>query len=254
MSGDDVGMDTAAFLGEVATHGIALADSAERAGVDAEVPSCPTWMVRDLVGHVGMVHRWAGEHVRHGRPSPGQHSELVTAPAEGLFDWFREGHAGLLAALADCPEDRDCFTFLAGAAPGRAFWARRQAHETAIHRADAESALGRVPDLDRGLALDGIGELLEGFYGRPGGTLHADPPVTLRVAPDDADVSWWLQIGPAGRIVSRDAAGPVDCTLHGRSVDLYLDLWNRTPAAPISVDGDARVHDLWRERARVAWS
>ena len=42
-------------------------------------------------------------------------------------------------------------------------WARRQAHETAIHRYDAESASGDVNGFDLDFAVDGIDEILVGF-------------------------------------------------------------------------------------------
>ena len=85
-----------------------------------------------------------------------------------------------------------------------AFWARRQAHETAIHRVDAEAAAGSTPTYDAAFAIDGIAELLEGFYARPRGRLVADPGFTLRAAPDDSDVSWTIQVGPEARVVAGD--------------------------------------------------
>ena len=59
--------------------------------------------------------------------------------------------------------------FLRDSPAPREFWARRQAHETTIHRADAVAAgLGRRPrsaelDLDPAFAVDGLDELLTGF-------------------------------------------------------------------------------------------
>ena len=52
------------------------------------------------------------------------------------------------------------------------FWARRQSHETMVHRADAELAVGRDVVLDAGLAADGIDEWLASVtdprYRQPG--------------------------------------------------------------------------------------
>ena len=42
---------------------------ADRAGLEAPVPTCPDWTVLDLVAHQGMVHRWARRLVRGERPS-----------------------------------------------------------------------------------------------------------------------------------------------------------------------------------------
>jgi uncharacterized protein (TIGR03083 family) len=157
----------------------------------------------------------------------------------------------LVQALRAASDDLVAYTFLADAGPARTFWARRQAHETAIHRADAEAALGSTPDFDRDFAVDGIAELLEGFYARSGGKLVADPPITLRVAPSDAAVSWRVEVRPDGRTITRDADGAADCTLSGTAGDIYLNLWNR--GGTVQVTGDDRAVQLWHRLARVRW-
>ena len=43
----------------LAAAGDQLAARAERAGVEAPVPTCPEWTVEQLVAHQGTVHRWA---------------------------------------------------------------------------------------------------------------------------------------------------------------------------------------------------
>jgi hypothetical protein len=44
-------------------QGDLLADAAERAGLDASVPPCPSWQVKDLLRHTGYIHRWAARHI-----------------------------------------------------------------------------------------------------------------------------------------------------------------------------------------------
>ena len=63
-----------------------------------------------------------------------------------LLAWFRAGHASLAETLTEADPALVCATFMAAPSP-LAFWARRQAHETAIHRADAEIAAGAWPEL-----------------------------------------------------------------------------------------------------------
>ncbi len=104
------------------------------------------------------------------------------------------------------------------------------------------------------MALDGIAELLEGFYGRRGGSLRAEAPFTLRVAPSDTDVSWHVTVRPDGPEITRDGTGGADCTMRGAAPDLYVQLWNRPPAAPVTVEGDTSVLTRWKELARVTWS
>src|ERR1700761_2848130 len=53
-----------AYLGQLTRDGVLLADAAERAGLEAGVPGCPAWQVRDLLRHQAYVHAWAARHVR----------------------------------------------------------------------------------------------------------------------------------------------------------------------------------------------
>ena len=246
-------MEITAHIAALDEQGEGLAAAAGQAGLAADVPTCPRWTVRQLLEHTGKVHRWAATHVREGRAAFGGGSpRMATPPADGLLDWFVEGHAALVAALRAAPADLDCWSFLPSPSP-LAFWARRQAHETAIHRADADSARGAVPTYDAPFAADGIGELLGGFYARRGGPLRADPPCSLLVVPTDAGQHWHVALDPDGRRISADADLPADCTVRGPASDLYLLLWNRQPARPPQISGDEAVMELWRERAQIKW-
>jgi uncharacterized protein (TIGR03083 family) len=168
-----------------------------------------------------------------------------------LFDWFRQGHAALVETLETVPDDTRAFTFL-DAPSARAFWARRQAHETAIHRADAEGASGPVTPYDAQFAADGIDELTRGFASRPG-KLTADPPRVLRIDGADSSRIWWLTIGPEGLVVT-DVGTDADCWVHGPTSDLYLLLWNRRTTDGLQVAGDPSLLDLWRDVHQVRWS
>jgi uncharacterized protein (TIGR03083 family) len=238
----------------VQEHGVALADAAERAGIDASVPTCPGWVVRDLVGHLGQVHRWAAAFVTTGATDPGGVSPADVPTDETLLAWFRDGHAALVDALTNAPADVACWAFLPAPSP-LAFWARRQAHETAIHRVDAESAAGDAVGFAPAFAVDGLDELLLGFFSRKRGRLVADPPLALGLRTTDAssDDSWTVVIGPDGREVTRGSATG-DCVVSGAASDLYQFLWNRLPVDAVTVDGDAAVLDLWQDKARITWS
>ncbi|MEV4690638.1 maleylpyruvate isomerase family mycothiol-dependent enzyme [Micromonospora echinospora] len=237
-------------------EGVRLAEAARRAGLDAPVPTCPGWQVRDLLRHVGGVHRWAMAHVITGRRQPFSDREeaefFAAVDDDELSDWFREGHRALVDTLAAADESVECWMFLPAPSP-LAFWARRQAHETAVHRADAESAISTVPHWDPSFAADGIDELLSGFFGRPGGRLVADPSRSMALVPTDIDAGWTFHIEPAGR---RLVAGemPAQLTIVGPASELYLLLWNRSGTERLELRGDAAVLDLWRTRATVTWN
>jgi uncharacterized protein (TIGR03083 family) len=234
-----------------------LADAAAEAGLDAAVPSCPDWVVRDLVRHQGGVHRWAMGHLT-GPRTELWHVELDEVvgewPADAdLLGWFADGHAALIAALADADPDLNCAALFPG--PPRAVWARRQAHETTVHGVDAELATGRKPvPVPAPLAADGIDELLTCFITRRGGRLRADRVTRLRVSCTDHPASWLVSIEPDQVVTTPDGTGDADCQLSGPASDVYLALWNRGSDEGLAVDGDQSVLALFADRVRVRWS
>src|SRR2546430_11806167 len=56
-------MEIAEHVNALRREGEWLADAAERAGLDAPVPPCAPWQVKDLLRHTGYVHRWAARHI-----------------------------------------------------------------------------------------------------------------------------------------------------------------------------------------------
>lgn len=244
-------MDVAEHIDQLIAQGHALAASAEKAGLDADVPTCPDWKVRDLVQHIGQVHRFAMSYVATGRTTPPGDGDTRAEPPhdDELFDWLRAGHAALVEALQSAPDDLECWAFLPAPSP-RAFWARRQAHEAAIHRADADAAAGVATTYDAAFAADGVDELLLGFFARPRGRLVSDPPVRLGFRATDTDDAWTMTIGPESRSTTRER-GDVDCTVSADATDLYLLLWNRRSPDGLDVVGDRNLLDLWIEHAQI---
>jgi uncharacterized protein (TIGR03083 family) len=241
-------MDVDEHLEILQSDGVRLADAAAAARPDDTVPSCPDWVVRDLVQHQGAVHRWATGSLqqRWEKPWTIPMEEVVgTWPDDAdLVGWFREGHAGLVDALQSAPDDLECWSFMPAPSP-RAFWARRQAHETAIHRVDAELAAGRALSAETpAFGADGLDELLAGFAPRRPERLATEDPVTLAVACSDVDAAWVIRTDPEGatiEAVSGDAVGGTgtDCTVRGGAVDLYYALWHRTGSVGLDFEGDA---------------
>jgi uncharacterized protein (TIGR03083 family) len=226
---------------------------------EAPVPTCPGWTVRELAHHLGRVHRWAALIVGERRADPPDEEtegERIwgTMPADDdLSGWYRDANATLVETLRRAPADLVCWSFLPAPSP-LAFWARRQAHETAIHRADAQAVTGDPDGVDPAFAVDGIDELLLAFYGRPRNRVTTDEPRTLAITAGDADTSWIIHFGPDGAHPRRGAQAGADCEVRGSASDLYLALWNRRPLEPLRTAGDPALVDLWRTRANVRWS
>ena len=232
--------------------------AAAAAGPDSPVPTCPDWLVRDLVRHQGGVHRWATGYLTGPRAEfwDASMDEVVGAwPADAeLLDWFSAGHQSLLTALSSADPDLVCFTFLRAPSP-LAMWARRQAHETTIHRVDAQAAAGWPSSpVPAEFAADGVDELLTCFITRPGGSLRADPARRLRISCTDTAGDWLVSVTPDGASTSCDDPGPADCRVSGTAHDLYLTLWNRLADAPLAVQGDRSVLQLFTDRVKVRWS
>jgi uncharacterized protein (TIGR03083 family) len=250
---------------EIAEHvdalrrdGRLLAEAAERAGLDAAVPSCPPWLVKDLLRHTGYIHRWAARHITE-RPD-----QIIDGPPEaeilrggspdpGLLDWFRAGHAALVDTLTAADPAVECATFIAAPSP-LAFWARRQAHETAIHRADAESATGATSEYPADFAADGIDELIMGFGQRRKYRPATSGDGSMQVLATDTGDAWHLDVDQ-GRIQAHRGPGPGECTVSGPASGVYLFLWNRSgdTQAKVTIAGDRNFLAAWQGSVRVRW-
>ncbi len=249
-------MDIGTHVAAIEHEGVVFAEAAEKAGLEASVPSCPGWSVADLVHHLGVIHRWAGAFVR-GRTTPvdgALEGDAIWGPRPDdneLFDYYREGHVSLVEAFRSAPHDLDAWYFLEAPSP-LAFWARRQAHELAIHRADAQLA-SRPPDgYDPEFAADGVDELLAGFIGHPQRRSRFEVTDSIQVDTTDVDGHWHLDISPERVVTTRDrrAAG---LTIAGPASDVYLFMWNRADPDTIALTGETHLLDAWRSSARIRW-
>jgi uncharacterized protein (TIGR03083 family) len=239
-----------------------LAEAATQGGLDVEIPTCPGWDMRELLRHLSEIHLWAAGIIakRATKLWPddiSEHTETwpdlaVFWPDDNeLIDWYLDTNANLVEALESAPLDLETFTFLPAPSP-LAMWARRQAHETAIHRFDAQNAIDGGDGFEPAFASDGIDELLSGFAPR-----RSEFPVesvrTVVVHAKDTDDRWHVTVGPEG-IATIRGDGPADVTLTGDASDLYLMLWNRGEGPSITITGDREVLDQWHDNMRVRWS
>ena len=265
-------MEITEHIAALDRDGRLLADAAAEAGLAAAIPACPGWQVRDLVRHQAYVHGWAARHVTE-RPAEvidedDEAAVLAGGPADDeLIGAYRLGLARLVAALGDADPGLRCGTFLPAPSP-LAFWARRQAHETAIHRFDAQSARREGPPgpqeaFPPDFAADGIDELIAGFAARP----RKDGPgqsLLVRATGMTTAVAWhyaWPADGQvtARRLPATAAAGPAgraDCVVSGPASGVYLFMWNRCTAsdAGITVSGDPGILAAWRSSIHIRWS
>ena len=256
-AGPEVSVDR--LCAEIDASTATIAGMAGQADLTQPVPACPDWTLRELSIHVGRAHRWAAEIVttRSAEFIPFRSVPDGKFPAEPAqrAAWLRAGAGRLISAVR---EAGSAPVWAFGESRPASFWARRMAHETAVHRADAELSAGRVPDLDPLLAADAVDEwlcFLSGpIYGRPDPRAEALPPGgSLHVHATDDDLAgageWTVRAGRAGVTVSRGHEKG-DVAVRGPAARLLLVLLRRLPPDDPSVQviGDAATLSRWLER------
>ena len=121
------------------------------------------------------------------------------------------------------------------------------------------ASLGRTPTTaEAGIALDvavdGLDELLRGFFTRGRSKLFDGTPFAFVVAPSDAAERWVVRVDERLTVDPPGSAVPDDVTvLTGPAAGLYLALWNRGTDAEVSGAGSTLL-DRWRSSQRVRWS
>jgi uncharacterized protein (TIGR03083 family) len=230
-----------------------LVDAAAAVDADARVPSCPDWVVDDLLRHVGTVQRWAAGMVEQRATEPAWRGE-IDSPSEraALLDWVREGSDGLVSVLRSTPPDAELWTF---SGPGEArFWSRRQAHEIALHRVDAQLArpvaAGAPDPIDAELACDGIDEFFDVIAPFRLRDRMVGDGETFHFHRTDGDGEWLVRLTPAGPEVER-AHAKGDVAVRGSASDLLLVLRNRAGLDAVEVFGDEALLARWHDLAAI---
>jgi uncharacterized protein (TIGR03083 family) len=246
-------ISTDLLLAEVTGSAGTLAGIAATADLTTTVPTCPDWTLRQLITHVGRAHRWATAIVatQAAEPIPFRDvpgGRLPDDPAERPA-WLRDGAARLAKTVA--AGSGPVWTHLG---PGPAsYWARRMAHETAVHRADGEIAVGTRPVIDPAVAADGIAEWLSFLPDGPAGQ-QADHPAPVPEgkvihfhATDVEAGGEWLIHGVPGGVTVAAGHGKGDLALRGPASAILLVLLRRLPPddPDVALLGDGSLLDAW---------
>ncbi|MDH3538410.1 MAG: maleylpyruvate isomerase family mycothiol-dependent enzyme [Acidimicrobiia bacterium] len=230
-------MNAGAYLQAIRSDGQAALDAA-RKGLDVPVPTTPGWTVGDVIAHLGQVHRQKTHIVREllvdGEPA---FSDFAPPPGAELLEWFEEGLHELAEVLSVADPATPVHTWHQ---PDQTigFWIRRMAHETLIHRVDAELGHGHNTPVDPFLGADGVDEILDVFMGGyPAWAAVARSEV--RVGLESEDRSWTVRFGswsgtsPNSRRKFRDVPG------------LELVAGDNRPAAVVRGPGDVLDLFMW---------
>jgi uncharacterized protein (TIGR03083 family) len=229
-------------------EGASLSAAARRAGNDARVASCPDWTVADLLSHIGRIHHWLVGVVEMRPERPSFNWRQTDPPPEAArVEWFDEGYEDLASALGALTADTEVWTWASERTAG--FWSRRQAHELAVHRWDAQSALGESEPIDRELAVDGIQEVFDILPDRPGVGPVTGNGETIHLHCTDGDGEWLVRFTPGGLVVTNEHAKG-DVAARGTASDLLLLVWGRIPPERVETFGDASLLTRWHEQTK----
>jgi uncharacterized protein (TIGR03083 family) len=235
-------MELSQYLDAITADSDALARAVE-AEPGHPVTACPGWDVAQLTRHLGATHRWATEIVRADTPARVPYPDALGIAEGELGAWIRVGAAQLVATLQATGPDKSVWTM--GQPRTSWFWFRRQAQETALHRWDAQDALGGSAFLDSDFAADGVAELLEMFL--PGLHRRGGTPGTgesFHVHRTDGPGEWSVRFDGELATVSNDHAKG-DVALRGPAADLLLVLWRRRPFSSVEVFGSDEILERW---------
>ncbi|MFD7918696.1 maleylpyruvate isomerase family mycothiol-dependent enzyme [Streptomyces sp. NPDC059740] len=227
------------------------------------VPTCPGWNLGQLLRHLGGAQRWAEEtvRVRADGPLPEEHFRDLAPYAEedlaALGPWLTEGAERLAGTLREAGPDQRLWTPVPGGTT--AFYARRFAHETLVHGADAMLALGGDVPVAPPVAVDAVDEWMElgslpmhfevhpwtrELLG-PGRTLHFHATDT----PPELSAEWVVDL--TGEALDwRRAHEKCAVAVRGPLTELLLVLYRRRSLADggVTVSGDTALLDFWLER------
>jgi hypothetical protein len=137
------------------------------------------------------------------------------------------------------------------------FWFRRMAHETVIHRIDAELALGSVTPIDEALALDGVDEVLDflPLMGSWPEVPNIDFGIVSIVASATGGTKFWdLNFTNEAATVSAATESHADARLvisgDAEAMDLYL--WGRIDNSDPRISMTGEGEETFKQLMQVA--
>lgn len=234
------------YLDHVASESARFA-GATAGSLDVGVEFLDGWTIHDLVAHLGGVYSGVIGRVA---PKAEASPPAPEAGTDAINEWFVDRRTDLLSALSSADDDDPAETF-AGTRT-IAWWKRRLAHETAVHRWDADAAIdgtAAAAPIDGDLATDGVDEYLE--VGLRSSSRRPDrvyPAQSLHLHRADGPGEWMLVGDGQGGLTVSHEHGKGDAAVRGPASALLLWVWGR-PTDEVEIFGDTDVAATWRALA-----
>lgn len=240
------------WIGALRTEGPAFHAAISEAPPDTPVLSCPGWTITDLTHHLGALYGWARALLERGGTEPSRPLEvpagLPTGPAAAR--WWQQEFEALMARLDALDPEAPMWNW--APQPKKAgFWPRRLAHETVVHRWDAQMAAAAGEPIEPKLAVDGVSEVLDTWLpaGKRPGPAGRQWHGMVRLVATDAGQEWFLRLRGEGvalldtDTILDDDQHPARVYATGTASDLLLALWGRIGFDVLDVSGDAALLD-----------
>ena len=241
--------DADSYIAAVAREGAAVTAAAASGDLELVVPSCPRWSLAKLVGHLGWVYNWVAAPIERRSVTMLNRAEAPRPPAgPEVIDWYGRAHARVLEALADISPAEEVWSW-AGINTG-AFWHRRMAQESLIHRWDVEATLGDPGAVDSDLGADGVDELMAVIWPfQAGASEDPLPEGSLHIHRTDGHGEWLCQ-PRSGRLVTERVHARGDVAVRGTGAQLDLLLWRRISTDDVEIFGDSDLLAAWTALGR----
>jgi uncharacterized protein (TIGR03083 family) len=247
-------------------------EAAVRRAADADeapwVPSCPDWSVSELAAHLGAVHKGVTHIIRQRLVEPldstdlaflelpadreGWPTSLEHAPADrgpvpaSLIEWFSDAACVLESLFRSSGASEPVWTWWSQEQT-IGFWLQMQTIEAAVHRWDAQNAIGAARPVEAELAADAIGQTFEVMVPARR-TWRQAPPGSgerLRFCQTDG-VGEWTVCFEGDDVWLDESNRACDVELAGTASDLLLFLWQRISADQLDeVKGNGSVLDRY---------
>ncbi|MCY4069636.1 MAG: maleylpyruvate isomerase family mycothiol-dependent enzyme [Acidimicrobiaceae bacterium] len=238
-------MDAEAIVKQIEADGRRLIEVARR-DLDAAVPTCAGWNLRDLAGHMGRVHAMVACYVAGRATGPLPPDKMPKPPADDTAaDFAAEALERVTEALAGVEPDTEIWNW--SPRPDAGFYFRRMLHETGVHRWDAENAMGDTGPVDGEQGSDGVDEFFEFVLPNAQTRKPRDLPAgSLHVHRSDGDGEWFV-CAEGDEVLTERVHRKGDAAVRGPGGALFLAMWNRLPLddASLSVMGDEAVARAW---------
>lgn len=218
-----------------------------------KVPWSDRWSVNTVARHVAGAHHVIAQVIEDRPTADYGRIETLDPPPKGdprFPAWFAAGTEALVTQCRTAPPEDVCWTPHPLVDGTVRYHTRRIAHDTLVHRWDAEAGAGITgPAMDPVVAADAVDEYLDVFVSASR-AIHGSPAgPAVRVACTDTDGDWYLDLAEAGRRTVHREPIDVALTLRGEAEALLVLLWGRLDAesAGVGVDGDPDVLARWTE-------